>query len=48
LAKFGISSRVSSRKGKWRDIRLRKALNYALNRKELWEYGTKENAYNLV
>ncbi len=33
--------------GKWRDIRLRKALNYAVNRKELWKYGAKGNAYNL-
>lgn len=32
---------------KWRDIRLRKALNYAINRKELWKYGAKGNAYNL-
>jgi ABC-type transport system substrate-binding protein len=32
---------------KWRDIRLRKALSYAINRKELWKYGAKGNAYNL-
>jgi peptide/nickel transport system substrate-binding protein len=32
---------------KWRDIRLRKALNYAINREELMEYGAKGNAYNL-
>ncbi len=32
---------------KWRDTRLRKALNYAVNRKELWKYGAKGNAYNL-
>ena len=32
---------------KWRDIRLRTALNYAVNRKELWKYGAKANAYNL-
>ena len=32
---------------KWKDIRLRKALNYAVNRKELWKYGAKGNAYNL-
>jgi len=32
---------------KWRDIRLRKALNYGINRKELWKYGAKGNAYNL-
>ena len=32
---------------KWRDIRLRKAVNYAINRKELWKYGAKGNAFNL-
>jgi len=32
---------------KWKDIRLRRALNYAVNRKELWKYGAKGNAYNL-
>ncbi len=32
---------------KWKDIRLRQALNYAVNRKELWKYGAKANAYNL-
>jgi peptide/nickel transport system substrate-binding protein len=32
---------------KWRDIRLRKAANYAINREELWKYGAKGNAYNL-
>jgi peptide/nickel transport system substrate-binding protein len=32
---------------KWRDIRLRKALNYTINREELLEYGVKGNAYNL-
>ncbi len=32
---------------KWRDIRLRKAVNYAINRKELWKYAAKGNAYNL-
>jgi peptide/nickel transport system substrate-binding protein len=32
---------------KWRDVRLRKALNYAINRKELWKYAAKGNAYNL-
>jgi peptide/nickel transport system substrate-binding protein len=32
---------------KWRDIRLRKAVNYAINRKELFEYAAKGNAYNL-
>jgi peptide/nickel transport system substrate-binding protein len=32
---------------KWRDIRLRKAVNYAINREELWKYAAKGNAYNL-
>jgi len=32
---------------KWRDIRLRKALNYGINREELWKYAAKGNAYNL-
>ncbi|UCF83279.1 MAG: hypothetical protein JSV50_19215, partial [Desulfobacteraceae bacterium] len=35
------------RESKWRDSRLRKALNYAMNRKELWKYGARGNAYNL-
>ena len=32
---------------RWRDIRLRKAVNYAINRKELWKYAAKGNAHNL-
>ncbi len=32
---------------KWRDIRLRRAVNYAINRRELWKYAAKGNAYNL-
>jgi peptide/nickel transport system substrate-binding protein len=32
---------------KWRDTRLRKALNYAINREELWKHAAKGNAYNL-
>jgi peptide/nickel transport system substrate-binding protein len=32
---------------KWRDIRLRKALKYAINREELWKYAARGNAYNL-
>jgi len=35
------------RGSKWRDVRLRKAINYAINRKELWKYAAKGNAYNL-
>jgi peptide/nickel transport system substrate-binding protein len=34
------------RDSKWWDIRLRKAINYAVNREELWKYGAKGNAYN--
>ena len=42
-------SAINQRKkeSKWKDIRLRKALNYAINREELLEYGVKGNAYNL-
>jgi peptide/nickel transport system substrate-binding protein len=32
---------------KWTDIRLRKAVNYAINREELLKYGAKGNAHNL-
>lgn len=44
-----IHSAINQRKkdSKWRDIRLRKALNHAINREELLEYGAKGNAYNL-
>jgi peptide/nickel transport system substrate-binding protein len=35
------------RGSKWRDIRLRRALNYAINRKELLRYCAKGNAHNL-
>jgi ABC-type transport system substrate-binding protein len=35
------------KESKWRDIQLRKALNYAVNREELWKYAAKGNAYNL-
>jgi peptide/nickel transport system substrate-binding protein len=41
----GINQRREG--SKWRDIRLRKALNYAINREELLEYGVKGNAFNL-
>jgi len=39
----------NQRKGgsKWRDIRLRKAVNYAINREELLRYAAMGNAYNL-
>jgi peptide/nickel transport system substrate-binding protein len=32
---------------KWRDIRLRRAMNLAVNREELWKYAAKGNAHNL-
>jgi peptide/nickel transport system substrate-binding protein len=35
------------RNSKWKDIRLRKAVNYALNRDELLKYAAKGNAYNI-
>lgn len=42
-------SAINQRKAdsKWRDIRLRQALNFALDREELLQYGAKGNAYNL-
>jgi len=44
-----IHSAINQRKpnSKWRDIRLRKAVSYAINREELMEYGAKGNAFNL-
>ena len=33
---------------RWRDPRLRKALNYAINREELWKYCARGNARNLA
>jgi peptide/nickel transport system substrate-binding protein len=32
---------------KWKDVRLRKALNYAINREELLKYAARGNAHNL-
>jgi peptide/nickel transport system substrate-binding protein len=32
---------------KWRDVRLRKAVNYAINREELLKYAARGNAYNV-
>jgi peptide/nickel transport system substrate-binding protein len=44
-----LIGRFNQRKeeSKWNDVRLRKAVNYAINRKELWEYAAKGNASNL-
>jgi peptide/nickel transport system substrate-binding protein len=44
---FGSLFNQRKRGSKWRDIRLRRALNYAINREELWKYAAKGNAYNL-
>lgn len=38
---------MRKRDSKWKDIWLRKAINYAVNRKELWKYAAKGNAYDL-
>jgi ABC-type transport system substrate-binding protein len=45
-----IQGAISHRKedSKFRDIRLRKALNYAIDREELMRYAAKGNAYNLA
>ena len=37
----------TQKNSKWKDIRLRKAVNYALNRDELLKYAAKGNAYNI-
>jgi peptide/nickel transport system substrate-binding protein len=44
-----LHAAINQRKenSKWRDIRLRKALNYAIDREELLRYAAKGNAYNL-
>jgi len=47
VTSFGGLINQRKKNSKWRDIRLRKAINYAINRKELWKYGAKGNAYNL-
>jgi len=47
VTQFGGLFNQRKRGSKWRDIRLRKAVKYAINRKELWKYGAKGNAYNL-
>jgi ABC-type transport system substrate-binding protein len=33
--------------GKWKNVLLRKALNHAINREELWRFAAKGNAFNL-
>jgi len=47
VAIFNAWFNQRKRGSKWTDIRLRKALNYAVNRKELWKYAAKGNAYDL-
>jgi peptide/nickel transport system substrate-binding protein len=44
---FGGNFNQRKRESKWRDIRLRKAVNYAINREELWKYAAKGNAWYL-
>jgi peptide/nickel transport system substrate-binding protein len=46
---FSLTGIFNQRKkeSKWRDVRLRKAVNYAVNRQELWRYCAKGNAWNL-
>jgi peptide/nickel transport system substrate-binding protein len=39
---------LRKKESKWRDVRLRKAVNYAINRDELRKYAAKGNAYNLA
>ena len=43
---YGIFNQ-RKRDTKWKDIRLRKAVNYAINREELVKYAAMGNAYNL-
>jgi peptide/nickel transport system substrate-binding protein len=47
VTRFGGIFNQRKKDSKWRDIRLRKAVNYAINRKELWKYAAKGNAYDL-
>lgn len=44
---FGGYFNQRKKDSKWRDLRLREAVNYAINREELQRYGAKGNAYNL-
>jgi len=46
LSTLGAWFNQRKRGSKWRDVRLRRAINYAINRKELWKYGAKGNAHN--
>jgi peptide/nickel transport system substrate-binding protein len=39
---------LRKRGSKWRDVRVRKAVNFAINREELWKYAAKGNAFNLA
>jgi peptide/nickel transport system substrate-binding protein len=45
--RFGGFFNQRKKESKWRDVRLRRALNYAVNREELRKYASKGNAYNL-
>jgi peptide/nickel transport system substrate-binding protein len=46
---ISLAGYINMRKtgSKWKDPRLRKAINWAINRDELWKYGAKGNAFNL-
>jgi peptide/nickel transport system substrate-binding protein len=44
---FGGAFNLRKRDSNWRDIRLRKALNYGVNREELLKYAARGNAWNL-
>lgn len=44
---FGCWFNERKKGSKWKDVRLRKALNHAINRDEIWKYGAKGNAFNL-
>jgi len=44
---FGGYFNQRKKGSKWRDLRLRQAMNYAINREELRKYAAKGNAYNL-
>jgi peptide/nickel transport system substrate-binding protein len=46
ITNLGAWFNQRKRGSKWKDIRLRRAVNYAVNRQELWKYGAKGNAHN--
>lgn len=46
---LALAGWINQRKkdSKWEDVRLRQAINYAINREELWKYAAKGNAHNV-